>query len=99
VVLPALASLRVAAYEEGGRLLGQRVLPVASLRSGYHYVPLRNESNQPLLLPALLLLTQASDHVPHDHQDYAEALSNPIRHVSLMDQRARRLAALLGDPE
>ncbi|XP_039571489.1 1-phosphatidylinositol 4,5-bisphosphate phosphodiesterase beta-3-like, partial [Passer montanus] len=34
VVLPALASLRVAAYEEGGRLLGQRVLPVASLRSG-----------------------------------------------------------------
>ncbi|XP_051629721.1 1-phosphatidylinositol 4,5-bisphosphate phosphodiesterase beta-3-like, partial [Manacus candei] len=99
VVLPALASLRVAAYEEGGRLLGQRVLPVASLRSGYHYVPLRNESNQPLLLPALLLLTQASDHVPHGHQDYAEALSNPIRHVSLLDQRTRRLEALLGDPE
>ncbi|XP_068854245.1 1-phosphatidylinositol 4,5-bisphosphate phosphodiesterase beta-3 [Aphelocoma coerulescens] len=99
VVLPALASLRVAAYEEGGRLLGQRVLPVASLRSGYHYVPLRNESNQPLLLPALLLLTSATDHVPHGHRDYAEALSNPIRHVNLLDQRARRLQALLGDPE
>ncbi|NXO46344.1 PLCB3 phosphodiesterase, partial [Locustella ochotensis] len=83
VVLPALASLRVAAYEEGGRLLGQRVLPVATLRSGYHYVPLRSESNQPLLLPALLLLTSAADHVPLGHQDYAEALSNPIRHVSL----------------
>ncbi|RMB90460.1 hypothetical protein DUI87_33061 [Hirundo rustica rustica] len=99
VVLPALASLRVAAYEEGGRLLGQRVLPVATLRSGYHYVPLRNESNQPLLLPALLLLTHAADHVPLGHQDYAEALSNPIRHVNLLDQRQRRLQPLLGDPE
>lgn len=34
VVLPSLASLRVAAYEEGGRFLGHRVLPVAALRSG-----------------------------------------------------------------
>ncbi|KAM6226122.1 LOW QUALITY PROTEIN: 1-phosphatidylinositol 4,5-bisphosphate phosphodiesterase beta-3-like, partial [Porphyrio hochstetteri] len=99
VVLPALASLRVAAYEESGRLLGQRVLPVAALRSGYHYVCLRNESNQPLCLPALLLLTEACDYVPHGHQDYAEALINPIKHVSLMDQRARRLAALMGDSE
>ncbi|XP_058717449.1 1-phosphatidylinositol 4,5-bisphosphate phosphodiesterase beta-3-like [Poecile atricapillus] len=99
VVLPALASLRVAAYEEGGRLLGQRVLPVATLRSGYHYVPLRNESNQPLLLPALLLLTRACDHVPLGHRDYAEALSNPIRHLSLLGQRQRRLRALMGDPE
>ncbi|KAM3656093.1 LOW QUALITY PROTEIN: 1-phosphatidylinositol 4,5-bisphosphate phosphodiesterase beta-3-like [Ammospiza maritima maritima] len=99
VVLPALASLRVAAYEEGGRLLGQRVLPVATLRSGYHYVPLRSDCNQPLLLPALLLLTRAGDHVPAGHQDVAEALSNPIRHLTLLDRRARRLRALLGDPE
>lgn len=99
VVLPSLASLRVAAYEEGGRFLGHRVLPVAALRSGYHYVCLRNESNQPLCLPALLLYTQACDYVPQGHQDYAEALSNPIKHVSLMDQRARQLAALMGDGE
>ncbi|XP_066064221.1 1-phosphatidylinositol 4,5-bisphosphate phosphodiesterase beta-3 isoform X5 [Chamaea fasciata] len=99
VVLPALASLRVAAYEEGGRLLGQRVLPVATLRSGYHYVPLRSDSNQPLLLPALLLLTQVADHVPVGHQDYAEALSNPILHLTRLEQRQRRLRALLGDPE
>ncbi|KAM4879949.1 LOW QUALITY PROTEIN: 1-phosphatidylinositol 4,5-bisphosphate phosphodiesterase beta-3 [Sylvia borin] len=99
VVFPALASLRVAAYEEGGRLLGQRVLPVATLRSGYRYVPLRSDSNQPLLLPALLLLTQVADHVPVGHQDYAEALSNPILHLSRLEQRQRRLRALLGDPE
>ena len=34
VVLPSLATLRIAAYEEGGRFLGHRVLPVAALRSG-----------------------------------------------------------------
>uniref|UniRef100_A0A8C3UHF0 Phosphoinositide phospholipase C n=1 Tax=Catharus ustulatus TaxID=91951 RepID=A0A8C3UHF0_CATUS len=99
VVLPALASLRVAAYEEGGRLLGQRVLQVATLRSGYRYLPLRNESNQPLLLAALLLRTWAGDHIPQGHQDYAEALTNPIRHQNLLEQRQRRLRGLLGDPE
>lgn len=29
--------------------------------------------------------------------DYAEALINPIKHVSLMDQRAKQLAALIGE--
>lgn len=31
--------------------------------------------------------------------DYAEALINPIKHVSLMDQRAKQLAALIGESE
>lgn len=99
VVLPSLATLRIAAYEEGGRFLGHRVLPVAALRSGYHYVSLRSESNVPLGLAALLVRTEASDYVPRGHLDYAEALINPIKHVSLMDQRTTRLAALMGDPE
>uniref|UniRef100_A0A8C3UI21 Phosphoinositide phospholipase C n=1 Tax=Catharus ustulatus TaxID=91951 RepID=A0A8C3UI21_CATUS len=77
VVLPALASLRVAAYEEGGRLLGQRVLQVATLRSGYRYLPLRNESNQPLLLAALLLRTWAGDHIPQGHQGEGTAGDTP----------------------
>lgn len=33
------------------------------------------------------------------HLDYAEALINPIKHVSLMDQRAKQLAALIGERE
>lgn len=33
------------------------------------------------------------------HLDYAEALINPIKHVSLMDQRAKQLAALIGESE
>lgn len=138
---------------------------------GYHYICLRNEANQPLCLPALLIYTEASDYIPDDHQgklelgdlrghrpgrgqcanrvcwwlsqmapikwglnrpdsgfwgpcaepeqrgrrdlgehvseslpsaphpDYAEALINPIKHVSLMDQRAKQLAALIGESE
>ncbi|XP_037694072.1 1-phosphatidylinositol 4,5-bisphosphate phosphodiesterase beta-3 isoform X2 [Choloepus didactylus] len=99
VVLPTLASLRIAAFEEGGKFVGHRVLPVSAIRSGYHYVCLRNEANQPLCLPALLIYTEASDYIPDDHQDYAEALINPIKHVSLMDQRAKQLAALIGESE
>ncbi|XP_007462137.1 PREDICTED: 1-phosphatidylinositol 4,5-bisphosphate phosphodiesterase beta-3 isoform X2 [Lipotes vexillifer] len=99
VVLPTLALLRIAAFEEGGKFVGHRILPVSAIRSGYHYICLRNEANQPLCLPALLIYTEASDYIPDDHQDYAEALINPIKHVSLMDQRAKQLAALIGESE
>ncbi|XP_072495057.1 1-phosphatidylinositol 4,5-bisphosphate phosphodiesterase beta-3 isoform X1 [Notamacropus eugenii] len=99
VVLPTLASLRIAAFEEGGKFVGHRILPVSAIRSGYHYICLRNEANQPLCLPALLIYTEASDYIPDDHQDYAEALFNPIKHVNLMDQRSKQLAALIGESE
>lgn len=35
---------------------------------GYHYICLRNEANQPLCLPALLIYTEASDYIPDNHQ-------------------------------
>ncbi|XP_042296110.1 1-phosphatidylinositol 4,5-bisphosphate phosphodiesterase beta-3 isoform X1 [Sceloporus undulatus] len=99
VVLPTLASLRIAVFEEGGKFVGHRILPVSAIRSGYHYICLRSESNQPLCLPALLVYTEAYDYIPDDHQNYAEALINPIRHVNLMDQRAKQLVALIGESE
>lgn len=34
VVLPELASIRIAAYEEGGKFIGHRVLPVIGLCPG-----------------------------------------------------------------
>nr|XP_033809490.1 1-phosphatidylinositol 4,5-bisphosphate phosphodiesterase beta-3 [Geotrypetes seraphini] len=98
VVLPTLASLRIAVFEEGGKFIGHRILPVSAIRPGYHYISLRNESNQPLCLPALLVYTEASDYIPDDHQDYAEALSNPIKHVN-MEQRTKQLVALIGESE
>ncbi|KAJ3584882.1 hypothetical protein NHX12_013605, partial [Muraenolepis orangiensis] len=57
----------------------------------------KNELNQPLLLPSLLVYTEAQDYIPNEHQEYAEALTNPIKHVSLLDQRESQLAVLLED--
>ncbi len=34
VVLPTLASLRIAVYEEGGKFIGHRIVPVSAIRPG-----------------------------------------------------------------
>ncbi|XP_048041933.1 1-phosphatidylinositol 4,5-bisphosphate phosphodiesterase beta-3 isoform X1 [Megalobrama amblycephala] len=98
VVLPTLASLRVAVYEENGKFIGHRILPVSALRPGYHYISLKNELNQPLMLSSLLVYTEAQDYIPNEHQEYAEALTNPIKHLSLLAQRERQLLALMEEP-
>ncbi|KAE8600889.1 hypothetical protein XENTR_v10013440 [Xenopus tropicalis] len=99
VVLPSLACLRIAAYEEGGKFIGHRLLPVPALRPGYHYICLRNEKNVPLTLPALFVYIEVKDYVPDTFADVIEALSNPIRYVNLMEQRSRQLAALTLEDE
>lgn len=99
VVLPSLACLRIAVYEEGGRFIGHRILPVQAIRPGYHYVSLRNERNQPLMLPAVFVYIEVKDYVPDTYADVIEALSNPIRYVNLMEQRAKQLAALTLEDE
>lgn len=94
VVLPTLASLRIAVFEEGGKFIGHRIIPVSAIRPGYRYVSLRNEKNQSLTLPALFVYVEVKDYVPDTFADVIEALSNPIRYVNLMEQRANQLAAL-----
>lgn len=34
VVLPTLASLRIAVFEEGGKFIGHRIIPVSAIRPG-----------------------------------------------------------------
>ncbi|XP_041820555.1 1-phosphatidylinositol 4,5-bisphosphate phosphodiesterase beta-3 [Chelmon rostratus] len=97
VVLPTLASLRIAVFEENGKFIGHRILPVSAIRPGYHYINLKNDLNQPLLLPSLLVYTEAQDYIPNEHQEYAEALTNPIKHISQLHKRETQLAVLLED--
>uniref|UniRef100_A0A8D2ZXH1 1-phosphatidylinositol 4,5-bisphosphate phosphodiesterase n=1 Tax=Scophthalmus maximus TaxID=52904 RepID=A0A8D2ZXH1_SCOMX len=94
VVLPTLASIRIAVFEEGGKFIGHRIIPVSAIRPGYHYISLRNEKNQSLTMPALFVYVEVKDYVPDTFADVIEALSNPIRYVNLMEQRANQLAAL-----
>ncbi|XP_075225667.1 phospholipase C at 21C isoform X2 [Lycorma delicatula] len=99
VVLPELACLRLAAYEEGGRLLGHRVLPVVGLCPGYRHVSLRTECGQPLPLATLFLLVVVKDYVPDGLSEFAEALANPIKFQSEQEKRAQQLSVLTDDME
>ncbi|XP_054900238.1 1-phosphatidylinositol 4,5-bisphosphate phosphodiesterase beta-1 [Poeciliopsis prolifica] len=94
VVLPTLASLRIAVFEEGGKFIGHRIMPVSAIRPGYRYISLRNEKNQTLMLPVLFVYVEVKDYVPDTFADVIEALSNPIRYVNLMQQRVDKLAPL-----
>lgn len=55
VVLPELASIRIAAYEEGGKFIGHRVLPVIGLCPGYKHLTLRTELGLPIAHATLFL--------------------------------------------
>ncbi|XP_015173186.1 PREDICTED: 1-phosphatidylinositol 4,5-bisphosphate phosphodiesterase classes I and II isoform X2 [Polistes dominula] len=91
VVLPELASIRIAAYEESGRLIGHRVLPVVGLCPGYRHVALRTECGQPLPLASLFLRVIVKDYVPHGLSELAEALANPIKYQSEVEKREKQL--------
>lgn len=99
LILPELASIRIAAYEESGKFIGHRVLPVVGLCPGYRHVHLRTELGQPLPLATLFLLVVVKDYVPDGLSDFAEALANPIKYQSELDKRAEQLAVLTDDME
>lgn len=99
VVLPELASIRIAAYEESGKFIGHRVLPVVGLCPGYRHVSLRTEVGQPLPLATLFLCIVVKDYVPDGLSDFAEALANPIKYQSELEKRSQQLAVLQEDME
>ncbi|KAF4532691.1 hypothetical protein B566_EDAN002927 [Ephemera danica] len=99
VVLPELAVLRLAVYEDSGRLIGHRVLPVVGLCPGYRQVSLRNEFGQPLGLASVCLHIVVKDYVPDGLSELAEALANPIKYQSELEKRAQQLSVLTDDME
>jgi phosphatidylinositol phospholipase C beta len=94
VVLPDLACLRIAAFEEGYKFIGTRILPVVGLRPGYRHISLRNESGQPLSMPTLFVHITVKDYVPDGFSELAEALANPIAYQSMVEKHAKQLLAL-----
>ncbi|XP_055840041.1 1-phosphatidylinositol 4,5-bisphosphate phosphodiesterase classes I and II isoform X3 [Episyrphus balteatus] len=99
VVLPELASIRIAAFEEGGKFIGHRVLPVIGLCPGYRHVNLRSEMGQAMGLASLFLCIIVKDYVPDDLSNFAEALANPIKYQSELEKRDKQLAVLTEDTE
>lgn len=51
-------------YEESGKLLGQRILPLDGLQAGYRHISLKTEANFPMALPMLFIAVELSIYVP-----------------------------------
>ncbi|KAM9557358.1 1-phosphatidylinositol 4,5-bisphosphate phosphodiesterase beta-2 isoform 1-T1 [Guaruba guarouba] len=91
IMMPELASLKIVAWEEGGKFIGHRVIPVIAVHSGYHHICLRSESNMPLTMPSLFVYLEIKDYVPDAWADLTIALSNPIKFFNLQDKRSVKL--------
>ncbi|NWS44323.1 PLCB2 phosphodiesterase, partial [Probosciger aterrimus] len=91
IMMPELASLKIVAWEEGGKFIGHRIIPVIAVHSGYHHICLRSESNMPLTMPSLFVYLEIKDYVPDAWADLTIALSNPIKFFSLQDKRSVKL--------
>ncbi|XP_030339433.1 1-phosphatidylinositol 4,5-bisphosphate phosphodiesterase beta-2 isoform X1 [Strigops habroptila] len=91
IMMPELASLKIVAWEEGGKFIGHRVIPVIAVHSGYHHICLRSESNMPLTMPSLFVYLEIKDYVPDAWADLTVALSNPIKFFNLQDKRSVKL--------
>ncbi|KAB0344318.1 hypothetical protein FD754_021244 [Muntiacus muntjak] len=100
ILMPELASLRVAVMEEGNKFLGHRIIPISALNSGYHHLCLHSESNMPLTMPALFVFLEMKDYVPDTWADLTVALANPIKFFSAHDKKSVKLKeAMGGQPE
>ncbi|KAA0183636.1 Phosphoinositide phospholipase C [Fasciolopsis buskii] len=94
VVLPDLAVLRFAVYEDTGKLIGQRVLPLDGLQAGYRHISLRTEGNFPLSLPTLFCRVSLTTYIPEGLNDLVDALSDPRAFLSKEEQRMKQLASM-----
>lgn len=64
MILPDLAVLRIAVYDDNNKLIGQRILPLDGLQAGYRHISLRNEGNKPLSLPTIFCQIILKTYVP-----------------------------------
>lgn len=99
IILPDLACLRIGVFEEAGKLIGQRVLPLDGLQAGYRHISLRTEGNFPLSLPTLFCHIVLKTYVPEGLGDFVDALNNPKEFLSREEKRFKQLQDKLGIDE
>ncbi|XP_026741936.1 1-phosphatidylinositol 4,5-bisphosphate phosphodiesterase isoform X4 [Trichoplusia ni] len=91
VVLPDLAVLRFGVYDENGKLLGQRILPLDGLQAGYRHISLRTEANFPMSLPMLFCNIELKIYVPDGFEDFMAALSDPRAFMGAAQERTDKV--------
>ncbi|PZC71067.1 hypothetical protein B5X24_HaOG214161, partial [Helicoverpa armigera] len=82
-----LAVLRFGVYDENGKLLGQRILPLDGLQAGYRHISLRTEANFPMSLPMLFCNIELKIYVPDGFEDFMAALSDPRAFMGAAKER------------
>ncbi|CAJ0589563.1 unnamed protein product [Cylicocyclus nassatus] len=93
VVLPELAVLRFAVYDENGKQLGQRILPLDGLQAGYRHISLRSDTNQTMVLsPTLFVHIVIKTYVPDELSGLVDALADPRAYLSEQRKREEALA-------
>lgn len=88
--------LRFGVYDENGKMLGQRILPLDGLQAGYRHISLRTEANFPMALPMLFCNIELKIYVP---DGLGGKLSTYI--LKVLFERTTRLAGFmdaLSDP-
>jgi phosphatidylinositol phospholipase C, beta len=68
----------MAVYEETGKMIGQRVLPLDGLQAGYRHISLRTEGNFPLSLPTIFCEIILKSYVPDGLTDFVDQLNKPL---------------------
>ena len=94
IVLPELAVLRFAVYDDNNKMLGQRILPFEDLQAGYRHIALRTEGNFPMTLPMLFCKIELKVYIPDGLGGFMEALSDPRAYLSAQEKRAEQLKAI-----
>jgi len=86
VVLPELAVLRFAVYDDNNKMLGQRILPFEDLQAGYRHIALRTEGNFPMSLPMLFCNIELKIYIPDGLAGFMDALSDPKGYLSAQEK-------------
>jgi len=66
IILPDLTLIRFSVTDDRDNLVGQRVIPLSMIRSGYRFVLLRDKHSQPLLLSSLFVFIKIENFVPEN---------------------------------
>ncbi|XP_061110511.1 1-phosphatidylinositol 4,5-bisphosphate phosphodiesterase beta-4 isoform X1 [Conger conger] len=94
VILPDLAVLRIGVYDDSNKLIGQRIMPLDGLQTGYRHISLRNEGNKPLSLPTIFCNIVLKTYVPDGFGAIVDALSDPRKFLSISEKRADQMRAM-----
>ncbi|XP_065895577.1 1-phosphatidylinositol 4,5-bisphosphate phosphodiesterase beta-4-like [Dysidea avara] len=86
IILPDLSLIRFSVTDDKENLVGQRVLPLSVIRSGYRFVLLRDKHSQPLLLSSLFVYIKIENFVPENMEDLVSSFTDPTTNKPTMSK-------------